>query len=100
MNSPLPDPAVDALEAASEDDRLWFEAHPHRQHRIRPYKPGEGLPGHPDPAPLPGHGLFVAVRQVQPGMRVRLSFYAEGEPATGEYAASRRVTLLLRRGQR
>jgi len=97
MNAPAP--AVDALEAASEDDRLWFEAHPHRQHRIRPYMPGEGPPGHPDPVPRPGHGLFVAVRQVKPGIRMRLSFDAEGEPATGEYAASRRVALLLERNQ-
>lgn len=90
---------ITALEAASEADRLWFEAHPHRQHRIRPYIPGEGPPGHPDPVPRPGHGMFVVVRQLQPGLRMRLSFDAEGEPATGEYAASRRVALLLQRDQ-
>ncbi len=95
MNSPN----LDALDTGSEGDRLWFEAHPHRQHRVRPYIPGEGPPGQHDPAPRLGHGLFVVVRQLQPGVRVRLSFDAEGEPATGEYAASRRVAILLRQGQ-
>lgn len=92
-------PDLDALDTASEDDRLWFEAHPHRQHRVRPYISGEGAQGQPDPTPRHGHGLFIVVRQLQPGVRVRLLFDAEGEPATGEYAASRRIAILLRRGQ-
>jgi hypothetical protein len=35
-----PAPVLDAIDAASEDDRPWFEAHPRRQYRIRLYRPG------------------------------------------------------------
>lgn len=90
------DDDVTGLEQASEGDRIWFEANPHRRHRIRLYIPGEGLPLQSDPAPRPGHGLFVAVKQVEPGFRVRLSFHAEGEPGLGEFAASRRFLIQLR----
>jgi hypothetical protein len=90
---PVPDAWGDALEAASEDDRLWFEAHPHRQHRIRPYRPGE-WPCHM-PATHLGWHHFTAVRQVAPGVRMRLSFQAEGQPASGEHAASRIFQLVL-----
>jgi hypothetical protein len=90
MNSPAP-----AIDAASEDDRLWFEAHPHRQYRIRPYRPGEGPPDYQTPEPRLGWRWFVVVRQLRPGVRMRLSFQAEGQPATGEHAASRMFELVL-----
>jgi hypothetical protein len=91
----VPAPAIDAIDAASEDDRLWFEAHPRRQHRIRPYRPGEGPPDHQMPEPRLGWRWFVVVRQIRAGVRMRLSFQAEGQPATGEHAASRIFQLVL-----
>jgi hypothetical protein len=90
-----PAPVLDAIDAASEDDRLWFEAHPRRQHRIRPYRPGEGPPGYETPQPRLGWRWFVVVRQLRAGVRMRLSFQAEGQPATGEHAAARIFQIAL-----
>jgi hypothetical protein len=90
-----PAPASDAVDEASEDDRLWFKAHPHRQYRIRPYRPGEGPPDYETSEPSQGWRWYVVVRQLRAGVRMRLSFQAEGQPATGEYAASRMFKLVL-----
>ena len=84
-----------AMDEASEDDRRWFEAHPHRQHRIRLWRPGEGPPGYEPPATRLGWKWFVAVRQLRPGLRARLNFEAEGQPATGERAAARIFNLAM-----
>lgn len=73
------DAVYDAMEAASETDRVWFEAHPRRSYRVRPHIPGEWPPGSMA-TPLRGWCAYTVVRQVMPGFRVRRSFSAEGEP--------------------
>jgi hypothetical protein len=82
-------------DAAIEADRAWFEAHPHRRHRVRPYAPGEGLPELPDPVAPPGWKWRVIVRQTHPGVRARLSFCSDSDPAPGERAAARLFELVL-----
>jgi hypothetical protein len=47
------------------------------------------------PEPRRGWRWFVVVRQLQPGVRMRLSFQAEEQPATGEHAASRMFQIVL-----
>jgi hypothetical protein len=58
----------DAQSLAVSLDKDWFQSHPHRSHRIRRAIAGES-PGVPP-------GCYVAVRQVQPGFRLRLHFAA------------------------
>lgn len=60
---------IAATESASDDDRNWFNDHPDRHHRIRRGHFGE-VPAHPD------YLTLIAVRQVTPGVRIRLSFYS------------------------
>ena len=73
-----------AMDRASEADRIWFEQHPRRQHRVRPYVPGE-LPVHG----IAGDGRWcVAVRNVRPGMRVRLPIYVGRLPPGDEQTAA------------
>ena len=58
--------ASEATERASESDRLWFEAHPNQNHRLRPIIDGEFGRVH--------HKIkenFVAVEQIRPGYRIR-----------------------------
>jgi hypothetical protein len=55
---------VDAVDRASEHDRLWFEKHPGATKRTRPLIPGEFEDTEA------GHGM-VDVRCVRPGVRVR-----------------------------
>ena len=50
------------------EDRAWFAAHPDRSHRIREVLPGEFPDLGTPPSALP---VYVVVRQVQPGFRVR-----------------------------
>jgi hypothetical protein len=57
------------------DDAAWFQANPNRPHRLRPMFPGE------EPTLMRGtialpvrHEMWVLVRQVEPGQRVRLAF--------------------------
>lgn len=52
-----------ASDAASEDDRQWFEAHPKAKARVRPCVFGE--------IPTPHREYPVLVRQIKPGMRMR-----------------------------
>ena len=47
-----------------EDDRLWFEAHPQRTHRLRPAHPNEGAEP-PD--------CWIVVRRLEAGARQRLA---------------------------
>jgi hypothetical protein len=55
------------------DDRLWFEQNPDRSHRARPVFPGEA--DEQAAKTPPGTVLLTLVRQVEPGKRVRASFY-------------------------
>ena len=75
----------DPIEEASRDDARWFSQNPRRSHRIRPPVLGEfGIP-EPDTArPLK---RWVMVRQVKPGVRMRLSFVMSGSPVFTETAA-------------
>jgi hypothetical protein len=75
------------LDAASEDDRLWFERHAGRNHRIRAPIGGERafLP------PLqPGCSWLVIIRQIRPGVRVKASLQWIGaQPLNSERVATR-----------
>jgi hypothetical protein len=57
------------------DDRDWFERNPTRSHRMRLPFPGEA---DEEVAKTPaGYALIVVVRQVEPGSRVSVAFYAD-----------------------
>lgn len=62
----------DPINVASERDRLFFERHPRRSCRVRPAIAGE-LPGLTTPAE---GWAMIAVRQIAPGVRARMSFTA------------------------
>lgn len=55
------------------DDAKWFAEHPDRSHRLRPIFSGE--PHHAEHEPPEGHALYVIVRQIEPGQRVKLAFF-------------------------
>jgi hypothetical protein len=61
----------------SDRDAAWFAAHPERNHRVRRTIEGELMP-------LDQHARSVAIRQIAPGVRVRL-------PLDGPYAQQRRL---------
>jgi hypothetical protein len=86
---------IAATESASDDDRNWFNDHPDRQHRIRRGHFGE-VPAHPD------YLTLIAVRQVTPGVRIRLSFYSASPLPTEELpeaiAAAAFAQILLKSG--
>jgi hypothetical protein len=65
-------PVSRLLEPASESDRIWFENHAGRRHRIREPIGGEVMALGPPPA---GFRTIIITRQLAPGVR------AEGEPA-------------------
>jgi hypothetical protein len=88
----------DAMDAASEGDRIWFEERPHRRFRIRPHIAGEWPYGSLGEQ-LPGWRWFTVVRQIAPGVRLRRPFTMEGEPGTGEHAATRIFEMVMRGGQ-
>jgi hypothetical protein len=77
-----------ALEAASEDDRAWFEANPDRHYRVRPHIPGEWPADALNRLPQ-GQNWYTVVHQVSPGVRMRLPISLDAEPEPGERAASR-----------
>jgi hypothetical protein len=58
-----------ALKDQSDRDADWLAAHPGRDHRVRRKTEGE-FPAHIDS----DHWKWVVVRQVEPGMRLRLTF--------------------------
>jgi hypothetical protein len=71
-------PDYDGLESdrASELDRLFFERNPKRSYRLRPARAGE-VPG----LTIPPQGwAYVAVRQIQPGVRVRIPVHLPDFP--------------------
>lgn len=53
-------------------DAAFFNANPKRAHRLRPEFSGEHASSGELEALLPGHEFYVLVRQVMPGVRVRL----------------------------
>jgi hypothetical protein len=73
------------VERASERDRRFFERNPDRQHRVRPAHPAEfeqvGLPEPPDDSPFKA---YIAVKQIEPGVRIRKPLYAIIPHAVGE----------------
>jgi hypothetical protein len=59
------------------DDRAWFERNPQRAHRVRMPFPGEaGDAAEKTPA---GHAMIILVRQIEPGSRLRHSFYLNAD---------------------
>lgn len=59
-----------SVSAASASDAAWFKANPRRSHRLR-----VALPGEFPPLPMPeGVRIVTAVRQLEPGMRLRVPF--------------------------
>jgi hypothetical protein len=67
---------ADIAELAKEADRLWFNAHPERRHRLRQALAGE-LPG------VTADKLMV-VRQCFRGLRLRWPFMYPGSLPPGE----------------
>jgi len=61
-----PPEALASLDRITTEDRLWFEAHPRAEERIRPPAPGEFWPINSATV------AYVIVHQVQPGLRLRL----------------------------
>jgi hypothetical protein len=82
------------MEVATARDAEWFARHAHRRHRVRPALRGEFGPGN-DPDVPPGCRAYVVVRQVFPGMRVRLAFTMRAEPSGREAAARTLFNLIM-----
>jgi len=61
--------------AVPEDDHDWFQANPRRAHRVREYVVGEFRPTDNPPRKRGGWRLGVVVRQVRPGVRIRVAFW-------------------------
>lgn len=66
----------EATDRASEDDRLYFEAHPGENVRYRAAFPGEFLGVGTTEPPCPGATLEVEVAQLRPGARTRSPWWA------------------------
>jgi hypothetical protein len=69
----------------SDSDRIFFEQHPHRTHRVRLASTAEieinqTLSGHDQSLP-PGQRHFCAIKQIAPGLRIRV--YLHGTEAAG-----------------
>jgi hypothetical protein len=60
-----------------DDDRQWFEQHPSRAHRVRLPFAGEIDDAKASVEVPLGHELLLAVRQVEPGKRLRVGFFAD-----------------------
>lgn len=58
------------------DDRVWFEEHPARSHRLRLPFPGEITKKITVPE---GHELWLVVRQVEPGSRIKVGIFLNKE---------------------
>ena len=80
-------PAI--ADETSEGDRAWFERHPNRHTYVRAFVPGE-LPI----SLMAGDGVqCMVVRQIRPGVRMRLPLYLPRMPADTETAARRVLAL-------
>jgi hypothetical protein len=83
-----------SIESATLADSQFFKWFPHRYHRVRLATPAEIsqqelLVGRPILAPQKS-GIFVAVRCIAPGVRLRLIGYrAEGSPTDVDEATAR-----------
>lgn len=64
------DPMYEAVERASESDRLWFERHPHSSPRLRLRIPGEFGPEEAAAGSLVEYP-YVCVVEVHAGVRLR-----------------------------
>src|SRR3954453_23011204 len=64
-----------AIERTSELDRAWFRLHPERARRVRRATAPERQNDRP-----PGCSLFVVVKQVVPGLRMRAGFWGTCYP--------------------
>jgi hypothetical protein len=62
--------------AWKDDDRAWFASHPDRAHRARLPFPGEAEEAEKVPA---GHVRILLIRQIEPGYRVKASFYLNAD---------------------
>ena len=83
---------VDMADIASDGDAAWFKAHPGRTARVRPFIEGELPWGMPC-----GDGYaLTAVRQIRPGVRMRLPVYLTKKPADDEASANQVVEFALR----
>ena len=56
-----------------KDDAAWFEAHPHRAHRVRNRFPYERFKGEPSDLPNAATSKII-VRQIRAGLRVKAAF--------------------------
>jgi hypothetical protein len=83
-----------AVERASEDDRLWFEANPDRKLRLRDAVPME-LNG-PLPECPPGYSVRTVVVQFRPGVRSR-TFIGIRADMPSEGAEDHHIEELIRR---
>jgi hypothetical protein len=73
-----------ATSAASHSDRVWFAQSPHRSHRLRPAMSDELFAlGVPDNAMT----VWIVVRQIAPGVRVRFAFTPPSAPPDAETVA-------------
>ena len=91
---PLTPRELDATDAASEADREWFKAHADRTHRLRPARAYE-MPGL---TAKQAKGLWIVVRQIQPGFRVRMDFRPTAIPLDNEAIAHAIFDLLVEQG--
>jgi hypothetical protein len=70
-----------ALERGSESDREWFEGHPGLNYRLRRSLPGE-VPLDPD------RHSFMLVKQLKPGIRLRVRFLLDSPPSAEDLPES------------
>jgi hypothetical protein len=57
------------------DDHDWFARNPTRAHRVRPAFPREAQESAWPTETPDGYALLIAVRQIEPGERLRASFF-------------------------
>jgi hypothetical protein len=84
------------IHSVTETDRQYFERFPHRQHRVRSASHCEIALSeiiHGKPVLLPdGCGVFTVVRDVEPGIRLRLFVHAiDGTEANLDEATARTI---------
>jgi hypothetical protein len=79
------------LDAASRDDRLWFERHIGRSHRIRLRHWAETRLGRL-PRPAPGTCELTIVKQVLPGARIKVALaWPAAQPPINAEALAREL---------
>jgi hypothetical protein len=62
--------AAALFKSEGDQDRIWFSQHPRRRYRLRRMTSNEMIAiGEP-----PGKNAYCAVRQIEPGARIRLFF--------------------------